>query len=150
MHCLVSHAVLFRLLSWCTSCLASQVAADCQRYEAYVHSSQSLAAKLNSTRTKLLQQDSSRPTSISSNTSSSSTSDPTPAPSEQQRSSLSLQLRLCNVLMAALSYSLPSDSLQWLAALELPDPAAVALQQQRQRERELVAAIDTVLNKPGG
>jgi hypothetical protein len=133
------------------SCTAPQVAADCQKYEEYVHSSQALAAKLNSTRTRLLQQlaDSSSANTATSKSSSSSTSDLTTSPNEQQRRSLPLQLRLCNVLTAALSDSLPSDSLQWLAALELPDPAAVALQQQRQRERELVAAIDAALNKPG-
>jgi hypothetical protein len=80
--------------------------------------------------------------SISNNSSSSSST-------SQQRSSLQLQLQLCSVLTAAVSDSLPSDSLQWLAALELPDPAALALQQQRQRERELVAAIDAAVNKPG-
>jgi hypothetical protein len=125
---------------------ALQVAADCQKFETYVHSSQSLAAKLNSTRTKLLQQLQGSPSNNSS-----STSDLSTAPrAQQRRSSLSLQLWLSNVLTAALSDSLPSDSLQWLAALELPDPAAVALQQQRQREQQIVAAIDAALNKPGG
>jgi hypothetical protein len=76
-------------------------------------------------------------------------SGPTSAGLQEQRSSLSLQLKLCCVLTAALSDSLPSDSLQWLAALELPDPAALALQQQQQRGRELVAAIDAAVNKPG-
>lgn len=124
-----------------------QVAADCQKYEAYVHGSQSLAAKLSNTHTRLLQQ-----LEASSNNSS---SNPTSQQQEQhqqeqQHTYLQLQLRLCSVLRAAVSDSLPPDSLQWLAALELPDPAAVALQQQWQRERELVAAIDAAVNKPGG
>lgn len=122
-----------------------QVAADCQKYEAYVHGSQSLAAKLSNTHIRLLQQ-----IEVSSNSSSSTTTIQQGQEQQEEHTYLQLQLRLCSVLRAAISDSLPPDSLQWLAALELPDPAAVALQQQRQRERELVAATDAAVNKPGG
>jgi hypothetical protein len=127
-----------------------QVAADCQKYETYVHSSQSLAAKLSSTHTRLLQQ---LKASTRNRTSSSSTPQQQQQGDKQQQqeqcSNAQLLLRLCSVLTAVVSDSLPQDSLQWLAALEQPDPNALALQQQRQRERELIAAIDAAVNKPG-
>lgn len=127
----------------------TQVAADCQKYEAYVYSSQTVAAKLSSVQSRLLQGSGGSAPQQQQEKQQRINSTPTGQDQvEQQQQELLLQL--CNVLQAAVADNLPRDSLEWLAALELPNANAVQLQQLRQNERELVAAIDATLKAPGG
>lgn len=117
---------------------AAQTAAGCQKYETYIYTSQTLATKLTSIHKHLQQQAVAHNSVQQQKTSRSRYTMPLPQ-----------LLQLCRVLLACVTAQLPQDSLTWLAAQELPDPNAVQLQQLRQQERELIAAIDDVIARPG-
>jgi hypothetical protein len=63
------------------------------------------------------------------------------------------QLLLCKSLMQQLGRHgvvLTADSMAWASALEAADSQAQELQQLQQKERELLRALDELMNVPGG
>ena len=53
------------------------------------------------------------------------------------------------MLLQSLQPSGVEDSMQWLAALELPDANVERMQQLQAQERSITAAIDRVLSQAG-
>jgi hypothetical protein len=53
------------------------------------------------------------------------------------------------VLLQSLQSGAVEDSMQWLAALELPDANVTQMQELQAQERALLAAVDDVLSQPG-
>lgn len=114
-----------------------QVAADCSRYERYIHSNRAVAKRLQSLQVSLLDR------LHSSTPGQQAPAGPASILNPQQ------QLDLCSVLLASMHADTTEDSMQWLAALELPDTNVEQVQQLQAQERALVAAIDRVLGQPG-
>jgi hypothetical protein len=129
-----------------------QVAADCSKYEEYICSSRAVAKRLHALRGSLQrqqqQQRDERQLAALSGVS---------AQSQQQQVaqsaggilSLQQQLDLCSMLLLSLQPSGVEDTMQWLAALELPDSSVQQVQRLQAQDRDLVAAIDRLMSQPG-
>jgi hypothetical protein len=119
------------------SAAGMQVAADCSRYERYIHGNRAVAKRLQALQTSLLKRLQSSPPGQQATAGPASILSP-----QQQRS-------LCSVLLASMHADSAEDPMQWLAALELQDTNVEQVQQLQAQERALVTAIDRVLERPG-
>lgn len=116
---------------------AKQVAADCEKYEKYAASNRAITRRLQTLQSSLKQQQQQHADGTQ--------------PASASILSLRQQLDLCSVLLQSLQAGGVGvqDSMQWLAALELPDANAERMQQLQAQERSITAAIDGVLSQPG-
>jgi hypothetical protein len=129
-----------------------QVAADCIKYERYISSNRAVAKRLHTLLESLQRQQQQQQQGEESKLAVSGAS----ARSQQQVAqgaggvlSLQQQLKLCSMLLLSLQPSAVEDSMQWLAALELPDSSVQQVQRLQSQERDLVAAIDRLVSQPG-
>jgi len=123
---------------------ARQVADDCSKYEHYVSGNRALARRLHTLQDSLQLQQLGH--------GSKADAPRTPGLSKSGSASiltLEQQLQLCRGLLSNLQSGSVDDSMQWLAALELPDAALQHMQQLQEQERLLVAAVDSLISQPG-
>lgn len=118
---------------------AKQVAADCHKYEKYVASNRAVTRRLQTLQSSLKQRQQQQQHADGAQ------------PASASILSLRQQLDLCSVLLQSLQAGGGGvqDSMQWLAALELPDANVERMQQLQAQERSITAAIDGVLSQPG-
>lgn len=120
--------------------LVLQVSSDCRKYEAHVLGSRALLSALDAAAAGLLVEQTAAQGEVGSH---------------QNHCSDAPRVRaltqLARVLRCAAADGLPRGALDWavLPALELPDSTAEAAAALRRDEAALVAALDSVLCRPG-